>query len=175
MNDVSPEASHDKEPAEAESTIPLPPQPLGLKFYLALALVGLLVLLILFINIPGIRASAGVSMTRANWTLQSYADSTRTLVTVQPGTKITAVFDSYGKVTGSAGCNQYGAAYTVRDYAISISPPVSTKILCSGNYIMQQESDYLDDLSGVAELRISESSLRLFDKSGKPVLVFVKG
>ena len=175
MNDLSPEASHDKEPAETESPIPVPAQPLGLKFYLALALVGLLVLLILFINIPGIRASAGVSMTRTNWTLQSYADSTGILVTVQPGTKITAVFDSDGRVTGSAGCNQYGAAYTVRDYAISISPPVSTKILCSSQFVMQQESDYLNDLSGVAELRISESGLRLFDTSGKPVLVFVKG
>ncbi len=175
MNDVSPEASHDKEPAEAKGTTALPPQPMGLKFYLALALVGLLVLLILFINIPGIRASAGVSMTRANWTLQSYADSTGTLVTAQPGTKITAVFDSDGRVTGSALCNQYGAAYTVRDYAISISPPVSTKIFCSSQFVMQQESDYLNDLSGVAELRISESGLRLFDRSGKPVLVFVKG
>ena len=29
---------------------------------------------------------------------------------------------------------------------------------------MQQESDYLNDLSGVAELRISESGLRLFDR-----------
>lgn len=175
MNDISLEVSPDKEPAEAKSTIPLPPQPLGLRFYLALALVGLLVLLILFINIPGIRASAGISMTRANWTLQSYADSTGALVTVQPGAKITAVFGSDGKVTGSAGCNQYSAVYTVRDYAITILPPVSTKILCSSQFVMQQESDYLNDLSGVAELRISESGLRLFDSSGKPVLVFVKG
>ena len=175
MNDVSPEASHDKEPAEADITVSLPPQSLGLKFYLALALVGLLVLLILVINIPGIRASAGVSMTRANWILQSYADSTGTLVTVQPGTKITAVFDGNGKVTGSAGCNQYGASYTVRNYAISISPPASTKILCSDQSIMKQESDYLNDLSGVAELRIRESGLILFDRSGNPVLVFVKG
>jgi heat shock protein HslJ len=175
MNDDSPEASHDKESAEADSTAPLPPQPLGLKFYFALALVGLLVLLIIFVNVPGIRASAGISMTRANWTLQSYADSTGTLVTAQPGTKITAVFGSDGRVSGSAGCNQYNAQYTVRDYAISISPPASTKISCSSPYIMQQESDYLNDLSGVAALRISESSLRLFDMSGKPVLVFVKG
>ncbi len=175
MNDLSPEASHDKEPAETESPIPVPAQPLGLKFYLALALVGLLVLLILFINIPGIRSSAGVSMTRTNWTLQSYADSTGNLVTIQPGTKITAVFGSDGRLIGSAGCNEYGAAYTVRDYAISISQPVSTKILCDSQQGMQQESDYLKDLSGAAELRISESGLKLFDRSGKPVLVFVKG
>jgi heat shock protein HslJ len=174
MNDNSPAASYDEDHSEADSTAILPPQPLGLKFYLALALVGLLVLLIIVVNIPGIRASAGISMTRANWTLQSYADSNGTLVTVQPGTKITAVFGSDGNVSGSAGCNQYSAHYTVRDYAISISPPVSTKILCSSASVMHQESDYLNDLPGVTELRISESNLRLFDVSGKPVLVFMK-
>ncbi len=175
MNDDFPEASRDKEHTEPVSINPLPPQPLGLKFYLALALVGLLVLLILVVNIPGIRASAGTSMTRANWTLQSYADSTGSLVMVRSGTKITAVFGSDGNVSGSGGCNQYSAQYTVRDYAISVSPPVSTKILCNSPDIMLQESDFLSDLSGVAELRISESGLRLFDKSGDPVLVFVKG
>jgi len=175
MNDDPQVASWDEEPARAEPPAALTPQPLGLKFCLALALVGLLVLMIILVNIPGTRASAGVSMTRANWTLQSYADSTGTLVTVQPGTKVTAVFGSDGRINGSAGCNQYGAQYTVRNYAISISLPASTEISCSGLYIMEQESAYLKDLSGVAELRISESKLTLFDASGKPVLVFVEG
>ena len=69
------------------------------------------------------------------------------------------------------GATVAGAAYTARDYAIShLTDPESTKILCSGQYIMQQESDYLNDLSGVAELRISESSLRLFHRSGNRCL-----
>jgi len=175
MNDGALEDSGNGHPAEADNTAPLPPQPLGLKLSVALALVGLLVFLIIFVNIPGIRSSAGVHMTRANWTLESYADSTGTLVTVQNGTQITAVFGSDGRVNGSAGCNQYNADYTVRDYALSISPPASTKIFCGDQGVMLQESDYLNDLPGVAELRISESNLKLYDSSGKPVLVFVKG
>jgi hypothetical protein len=40
---------------------------------------------------------------------------------------------------------------------------------------MQQESAYMNDLERTAVLRISQTSLKLFDTSGKPVLVFVKG
>ncbi|MFA5347222.1 MAG: META domain-containing protein [Methanoregula sp.] len=151
------------------------PQPIGVAFSIALALVGLLVLLIIFLNIPGIKASAGISITRSDWALQSYADTTGTLVPSKPGTQVTAIFGNNSRVSGSAGCNQYTATYTVRDFAISISPPVSTKIFCGDPGVMQQESSFLNDLVRAVELRISESNLRLYDATGKPVLVFVKG
>jgi heat shock protein HslJ len=173
MNDGSKEDPDDGLQPEAESGASMGPQPPDHKLSFALALVGLLVFLIIFVNIPGIRSSAGISM-QANWTLESYADSAGTLVPVHNGTHVSAVFGSDGKVSGSAGCNRYYADYTVRDFAISISPPVSTEIFCMDMRVMQQESDYLTDLPGVAELRISETYLKLYDTSGKPVLVFVK-
>ena len=37
---------------------------------------------------------------------------------------------------------------------------------------MQQEQAYLEDLSKAVEIRINESNLNLYDKTGKPVLVF---
>jgi heat shock protein HslJ len=169
------EAMPKREDPVTDSTATPPPQSLGLKFYVALALVGLLVLMIIFVNIPAVRASAGVSITRSDWTLQSYADTTGTLVPLKPGTQVTAIFGIDGRVSGSAGCNHYNATYTVRDFAISISRPVSTKIFCGDPGVIQQESAYLNDLAGAGELRISESNLRLYDRSGKPVLVFVKG
>ena len=175
MNDDLQETSPEGEPPETGAAAPVPPQPVGLKFAIALCLVGLLVLLVLVFNIPGIRASAGISITRANWTLQSYADTSGILAPVLPGTQVTAMFGSDGRISGSAGCNRYNASYTVRNYAISISPPVSTKIFCSDPYLMQQETAYLDILTRAAQLRIGESNLNLYDGSGKPVLVFVKG
>lgn len=174
MNDEVPEDLSSRENAETDSTAPPQPQPLGLKFMVALALVGLLVFLIILVNLPGIRASAGVSITRSDWTLQSYRDPAGTLVPVKSGTQITALFGSDGRMSGSAGCNRYNANYTVRDFAISISPPASTKIFCSDPGIMQQESAYLADFVRVVELRIGESGLNLYDGSGKPVLVYVK-
>ena len=175
MDDDPPEALPDREDAVTDGTTTQKPQPLGLAFSIALALVGLLVLLIIFLNIPGIRASAGISMTRSDWTLQSYADTTGMLVPLKPGTQVTAIFGSDGTVSGSGGCNHYSADYTVRDLAISISPPVSSKIFCSDPDVMQQESAYLNNLVRAEELRISESNLRFYDGSGKPVLDFVKG
>jgi heat shock protein HslJ len=176
MNDDLQKTLPDTKHAEGDDrTSDIKPQPLSLSFIIALALVGLLVLLILFVNLPGIKASAGISMTRSDWTLQSYADVTGTLVTVKPGTPVTAIFADDATVSGSAGCNLYRANYTVRDFAISVSTPVSTKIVCNDPNIMQQDSVYLEDLVRSEELRISETNLIFYDESGKPVLVFVKG
>ena len=161
--------------AGTEEATPVPPQPPGLKLIIALALVGFLVLLIFFADVSGARASAGIRMTKANWTLESYGDITGTLVPVQPGTQITAVFGGDGRVSGSAGCNRYSANYSVRDLIITISPSVPTTTVCEDPRIMQQESAYINDLERTAVLRISETSLKLFNESGKPVLVFVKG
>jgi heat shock protein HslJ len=174
MNDDLQESPQDRENAETDRAAILQSQPIGLTLYIALGLVGLLVLLIIFINIPGIKASAGVSMTLSSWMLQSYGDTTGTLVPVEPGTQVTALFGSDGNVSGSAGCNQYSASYKVRDFAISTSSPTLTKIFCSDPNVMQQESAYINDLLSAVELRISESNLKLYDKSGKTVLVFVK-
>jgi heat shock protein HslJ len=174
MNDDLQKDITDREDAEEDHTSESKPQPFGIAFYFALAMVGLLVLLIIFVNIPGIRSSAGVSITRTDWTLQSYGTMTESLTPVKSGTVVTAVFDRNGTVSGSSGCNHYHANYTVSDFAITLSPPVSTKIFCSESGVMQQESDYLNDLPKAVELRISESVLILYDKYGKPVLVFSK-
>jgi len=76
-------------------------------------------------------------------------------------------------VRGSAGCNQYSANYTTGDLAISISQPVMTEMYCENPLVMQQETVYLNDLPKAVEIRVSESNLNLYDKTGKPVLVFV--
>lgn len=150
------------------------PRSLSPSFLIALALVGLLVLLILFVNVPGIRSSAGVSITLTPWKLQSYGNLSGGLVPVKSGTEITAIFDRDGIITGSAGCNQYHATYTVRNLAIAITPPATTRVFCGEDGTMEQEINYLDDLQKAVELRISESDLILYDRAGKPVLVFVK-
>jgi heat shock protein HslJ len=148
------------------------PQKMGLAFYSALALVGVLVLLIVVMNVPGIRASAGITLTQSTWTLQSYADETGALVPAMNGTKVNARFGADGRTSGSSGCNQYAATYTTRDFAITISPPATTLMYCENPYVMQQESDYLNDLTKAVEFRVDESKLNLYDATGKLLLVF---
>ena len=157
---------------EQENAPVMQSQKMGIAFYGAFALVGILVFLIVFVNVPGIRASAGILLMENTWTLHSYADSGGVLVPAVNGIPVTARFGIDGNVSGSAGCNEYNASYTTQDLAISISPPVITGRYCENPLIMRQESAYLDDLSKAVEIRVNESNLNLYDKTGKPVLTF---
>src|SRR5205085_12052140 len=47
------------------------------------------------------------------------------------GTKLTAVFDASGSLTGSAGCNDFTTTYKDSGGTFSIKPPVATKKHCS--------------------------------------------
>ena len=158
---------------DQETNPSVPPEKMGLSFYAALALIGLLVLMVVFLNEPAARANAGMLMTQNNWTLQSYTDATGIHIPVISGSNVTARFGRDGRVTGSAGCNWYAAAYQTRDYSINISGISSTKMFCQGPGVMIQESAFLADLSRVSSFRVSESSLKFYDAAGKNILVFV--
>jgi heat shock protein HslJ len=159
-------------PAEDKTAV-TESQTRGPAFYGALALVGVLVLLIVFFNVSGTRASSGMLLTQNTWTLQSFVDSGGVLVPAIPGTSVTARFKTDGTMSGSGGCNRYNTSYTTKDLAISISQPDMTEIYCENSRVMQQESAYINDLSKAEELRVNESNLNLYDKTGKPVLMFV--
>jgi heat shock protein HslJ len=161
------------ETADEDKTGVTESQTRGPAFYGALALVGVLVLLILFFNVSGIRASSGKLLTQNTWTLQSYVDANGVLVPAINGAPVTAKFRTEGSMIGSGGCNMYNASFTTKDLAISISQPYMTEIYCENSRIMQQESAFINDLSQAVELRVSESNLNLYDKTGKIVLMFV--
>jgi heat shock protein HslJ len=148
-------------------------QKMGLTFYGALVLIGILVVLIVFMNVPGSRASANVLLVKNTWTLQSYMDADGKLLPTITGSVITAGFNNEGSVRGSAGCNDYVANYTTRNLAITISLPIMTGNTCEDRFIMQQESAYTGDLAKAAEFRVSESNLNLYDKTGRAVLTYV--
>jgi len=138
----------------------------------ALALIGILVFLIVFVNAPGIRASAGVLLVKHTWTLQSYVDADGILIPANTVSPVTAGFSNDGSVLGSAGCNDYVANYTTRNLAITISQPVMTRKTCENRSVMQQESAYAGDLAKAVEFRVSESNLNLYDSTGRAVLVY---
>lgn len=172
MTDDAIEDSLDPDMPQPDDTAAKLPQKMEPAFYAALALVGVLVLLIVFMNIPGTRASAGITLTRSDWTLQSYAEESEGLVPALSGTPVTASFDKSGRMNGSSGCNQYTASYTTRDFAITISSVVATEMYCDDPALMHQESVYLANLAKAVELRVNTSNLNLYDSSGKPLLVF---
>jgi heat shock protein HslJ len=160
----------DLDPAYAPAT---QSQKMGLTFYGALALIGILVVLIVFMNVQGSRASANVLLVKNTWTLQSYMDANGELVPTITGPPITAGFNNKGSVRGSAGCNDYVANYTTRNLAISISLPVMTGNTCENQSVMQQESAYTKDIVRAVEFRVSESNLNLYDDTGRAILVYI--
>jgi heat shock protein HslJ len=172
MTDDPERAILDPKNQEQDTTTVTQSQKMGLAFYGALVLVGVLVFLIVFVNVPALRASAEMLLTQNTWTLQSYVDSGGVLVPAITGTPITAGFGIDGKVNGSAGCNQYSANYSMQDLAISVSTPLKTGKYCENPLIMQQEQAYFEDLLKAVEIRVNESNLNLYDKTGKPVLMF---
>lgn len=169
----NPPADPNEAAGEADNSPPALPEKMSRSFYLALALIGLLVVMVVFLNYPAQKALAGTTMTQTNWTLQSLADNTGILVPAMSGTEVTAVFDRDGKMTGNAGCNHYSASYSTKDYQLSITGVGSTMMFCSGQGVMEQESAYLADLNRASFFRVSESFLNVYDTSGKTVLVFV--
>ena len=173
MTDESPATAGDSPSGGPGNSPDAPPEKMGLAFYAALALIGCLVLMVVVLNYPAARANAGMVMTETNWTLQSLMDTTGILIPAQSGTGVSAMFDREGHMSGNAGCNGYFAAYSTKDYQISITGIGSTKMFCHGIGIMEQESAFLEDLSGVSSFRVSESTLKFYDAEGKIVLVFV--
>lgn len=91
------------------------------------------------------------------------------------GTVITLRFEEEGgRITGSAGCNNYFAEVRFTGDALSIAAPGATKKLCPDvEGIMEQEYAYLQLLEQVTGFTLEERSLTL--SAGDAVLLFRSG
>jgi heat shock protein HslJ len=79
-----------------------------------------------------------------------------------------------GQVSGSAGCNGYGASYTLTGNAIQFSTEgfVSTLMFCDPAEIMDQEARYLDWLQKAETVALEGDQLIIHTSEGD--LTFVK-
>lgn len=145
---------------------------MGRGFYIVMGLIGVLVFLIIFFNLPSAEAAAPVTLMHTDWMIRSYTGSTGTLVPVQNGTSVSARFGTGGQLAGSAGCNRYLAAYSIIGDSLNITGIASTQVYCLAPGVMEQESHYLNDLQQVSLYRIHGMELYLYDATGKTLLVF---
>lgn len=123
---------------------------------------------------PALRFSAerALPLEGTAWRLDGIAAGGDTVSSVLAGTRITATFDAAGKVAGIAGCNGFGASYTVDGEAIQIGEIAATAMACEPDE-SAQERDFLDALSRAATFRIEGSTLTLNDAAGGLLLSFV--
>ncbi len=89
-----------------------------------------------------------------------------------PGSAITIEFGVDGKVSGSAGCNQYSGEYTVIGNALQItSLAASTEKACSQD-VMDQESAYLQALQDAKTYLVAGSQLILYGNGDMVLLTY---
>jgi heat shock protein HslJ len=88
------------------------------------------------------------------------------------GTSLTADFDESGRVSGSAGCNRYTAAYTASETELRVSAAASTRMFCwEPPGVMEQEAGFLAALAEAVSFRLADDSLQLLDASGSMLVV----
>jgi heat shock protein HslJ len=108
------------------------------------------------------------------WQLTGYNNGKGGFSSALAGTTITALFAEDGRMTGSAGCNTYTAAYQASGSSISIGPEATTRMMCAQpEGIMEQETAYLAALQRASSFRIEGTGLELADAQGTRMAAFV--
>ena len=114
------------------------------------------------------RAATPVRTWQANAILQGDA-----VKSPLAGTEITASFDEDGRLSGSAGCNDYTATYTTDRSAIEIAQPGATRKACTEpDGVMEQEAAYLAALPKAARFAVGGGTLELLTARGTIVVTF---
>ena len=114
-------------------------------------------------------------LTGTVWQLNFYQQGVN-LVTLLPGTEITAVFNDSNNLSGSGGCNTYNASYQISGSAMTIGAVSGTNTTCPNPPgIMQQESAYFAVIPAVTSYDITDNQLRLRNGLGEVVLQYTAG
>lgn len=108
----------------------------------------------------------------ATWVALNVNNGRQAVTSLVADTTITAVFAEDGKLTGSAGCNNYMTAYTIDGESITIEPPASTRKMCPGEGVMEQESAYLTMLPQAATYTIRGQELELRTADGALIALY---
>jgi len=117
--------------------------------------------------------SEPLDLTDTNWQVIMYNNGKEAVVSVILGTELTAIFDDAGQLNGSAGCNNYTAAYELDGENISVGPAAVTRKFCNEpEGIMEQESAYLAALEKGHSYQIENDRLKLLDMNGLLMVEF---
>ncbi len=114
-----------------------------------------------------------VSLTGNLWQVFNYNNGKDAVVSVLLGTELTALFNEDGQLSGTAGCNNYTAAFEIDGENITVGPAATTRMLCSEpEGIMDQEMEYLAALEMATSYQFEEDRLILLDAEGRRVVSY---
>lgn len=105
------------------------------------------------------------------WRLDSFVNNQGQVTPTVNNSRTTAGFNA-GRASGNAGCNQFGASYTLAGNKLTVSQAMSTAMACPDPAIMAQEAAFLDALSKAATYQVTANKLEIKDGAGKTILTF---
>ena len=143
----------------------------GYMVYVAVALLGILVFMVIFMNPLAQGTTPATVITENTWALGSFTGADGNTTAVPNGTAITAKFSPDGKLTGSGSCTPYSARYMVSQTAIVISR-VTASSPCTDSTLAARDARYYAAMENAAFLRDSNRQLTLYGTDGKPLLAF---
>jgi heat shock protein HslJ len=88
-----------------------------------------------------------------------------------PGSVVTLEFADQ-RLSGSAGCNSFGAGYKIKGEEIIIDAIAMTEMACADEGVMGQESTYTQLLGEAKIFSVSDTELVLSNATGDPLLTF---
>ena len=119
--------------------------------------------------------AGSLALAGTSWEVMACNNGKQAVVSVLGGTRISAHFGDDGRVTGSAGCNQYFASYEVKGESISIAMPGATRRFCAEpEGIMDQEASFLEALRSASTFRLEGERLALRAPGGALALTLVR-
>jgi heat shock protein HslJ len=99
------------------------------------------------------------------WYATSYNDGAGAVVSIDD-TSVVLTFDATS-VSGSAGCNQFNAAWSLDAGVLVIGPVMSTKMACEPAEVMAREAAVMTALAASTSVRAgADGSIELLDASG---------
>lgn len=101
-----------------------------------------------------------------SWGVTGINNGRNAVVSVVTGTTVTMAFTADGKVSGSAGCNQYTASFEADGLKARFSAPAATRKMCPGAGVMEQEQSFLKALEAVTTMRVEGDRLEFRDDRG---------
>lgn len=90
------------------------------------------------------------------------------------GSSVTLEFNENNQLGGTAGCNSYGAQYTLQGNSLTVKEVVSTLMACADDLVMQQETQFLTSLQSATSIAFSGDNLTIFYDNGQSQLNFAK-
>lgn len=105
---------------------------------------------------------SGSAVDDTEWILQTYGGQ-NSLKTVFEDTEITTKFHSdEGRISGTAGCNEYSGRYEADGTNLTISEMVNTEKACfSPRDIMVQEAEFLAILANTQSFQADDTTLTI--------------